>query len=353
MATAQIPPAETRPSAPYLEPADVPVLLVQLQDDLTRSRWREAFWISVVVHLLAIIFLASSPRWIAVRPVYIATASDLLRDKELTYLEAPPDAQKVTKAPETNIISDKNRIATHRGPTIDRETLQRLLDARKPGVPGAPGVQSPPAPPPAVAQSQAPGQQQQQQPGRPGGGSPPDQGQMAKLESPPVGSAGPNFGAAAGGMSPSAQMQQALRGAAVARGGGGIGGEFGLGRGGSQGKVRSDIDIVSDTMGVDFGPYLARILQSVRIHWYSLIPEVARAPLMKSGKVSIQFAIMKDGRVAGMQLLAPSGDVSLDRAAWGGITASDPFPPLPREFGGQYLALRFHFYYNPEKADLE
>jgi len=26
---------------------------------------------------------------------------------------------------------------------------------------------------------------------------------------------------------------------------------------------------------------------------------------------------------------------------------------LPNEFGGQYLGLRFAFYYNPDKADLQ
>jgi len=56
--------------------------------------------------------------------------------------------------------------------------------------------------------------------------------------------------------------------------------------------------------------------------------------------------------VAGMKLVSSSGDVALDRGAWGGIRASDPFPPLPKEFGGQYLALRFGFYYNPDKGDL-
>jgi len=105
-------------------------------------------------------------------------------------------------------------------------------------------------------------------------------------------------------------------------------------------------------MGEDFGPYLSRVLHDVRENWYNLIPEIARAPLMKRGKVSIEFAILKDGRVAGMKLAAGSGDVALDRAAWGGVTGSNPFPPLPSEFSGQYLALRFHFYYNPERAEL-
>ena len=54
-----------------------------------------------------------------------------------------------------------------------------------------------------------------------------------------------------------------------------------------------------------------------------------------------------------MRSSRPSGDVALDRAAWGGITASAPFAPLPSEFHGPYLALRFHFYYNPAKGDME
>ena len=113
------------------------------------------------------------------------------------------------------------------------------------------------------------------------------------------------------------------------------------------------LDVLSDTQGVDFGPYLKRVVDNVRRNWYELIPESARAPLMKKGKVSIEFAITKEGRVAGMQIIGPSGDIALDRAAYGGITSSNPFPPLPSEFSGQYLALRFHFFYNPDRSDLQ
>jgi TonB family protein len=118
-----------------------------------------------------------------------------------------------------------------------------------------------------------------------------------------------------------------------------------------QGRALGAVDVLSDTMGVDFGPYLARVLHDVKKNWYSLIPESARPPLKKKGKVSIEFAILKDGSVSGMRLAdcGSSGDVKLDRAAWGGIVASRPFPPLPPEFGGEYLALRMHFLYNPDK----
>jgi len=91
----------------------------------------------------------------------------------------------------------------------------------------------------------------------------------------------------------------------------------------------------------------------VRMNWYNLIPEEARPPLLKKGKVSIEFVITKEGKVEGMTLRSPSGDVALDRAAWGGITASNPFAPLPPEFHGPYIALRFHFYYNPAKGEVE
>ena len=151
-------------------------------------------------------------------------------------------------------------------------------------------------------------------------------------------------------MSAGEAIQQAAQGAAANRAGGaGQEGDFGLGTG-AHGRQQGALEILSDTLGVDFGPYLQRILQDVRVNWYHLIPESAE---MKKGKLAIEFAITKDGKVADMRLVATSGDGALDRPAWGSITASDPFPPLPSEFTGPFLALRFRFYYNPDKADLQ
>jgi TonB family protein len=48
-----------------------------------------------------------------------------------------------------------------------------------------------------------------------------------------------------------------------------------------------------------------------------------------------------------MQYESISGDVTLDHAAWGGVMAAEPFPPLPREFKGDHLTLCFDFFYNP------
>ena len=333
----------------YLEMHEVPALLIQLQDDLSRSRQREAFWISVVVHLAIVILVVNSARLERLmhrRSVILVSPQDLMKQKELTYLELPPDEQKLTKRPDTNRISDKDRIATSKAPQLDRKELKKILDSARLGPPGRPAQSQPTAPAPAAQAPQAP----QEQPSPPP--PPPDHNQVARLQTPPAERPAPSF--STGAVSAGSAIEQAARAAISNRGGyGGDGGDYGLGQGRQGGEAIGPMDVLSDTMGVDFGPYLARVLHDVRENWYRIIPESARAPLMKKGKVSIEFAILKNGQVAGLQIVGTSGDVALDRAAYGGITASKPFPPLPTEFGGQYLALRFHFYYNPDKSDIQ
>ena len=326
--------------------ARVPHLLIQLQDDLQRSRKREAVWISVIVHLLVFIALWNLPlieKYVGWHPAVVVPMDS--KDKNLTFLALPPDLQKPTRKPNTNIASDKDRIATSRRPQLDPKELQKILATPPPGAPGMTGPRAPQAPPQAMAQNQPPAPQQgQQQTPRPQFQS----DQAAQLQMP----ARPNnaFAKYGGGMTPGQAIQQATQGAAANRAaGGGQEGDFGLGTG-ARGRALGNLEILSDTQGVDFGPYLQRILQDVRENWYRAIPESAE---MKKGKLQIEFAITKDGKVADMRLTAGSGDVALDRAAWAGISASNPFPPLPNNFTGPYLALRFRFYYNPDKADLQ
>ena len=110
-----------------------PHLLIQLEDDLERSRMREAFWISVVVHLMVVILLVFSPKIVSgmLKGVELNTPADLMRNQQMTYLDLPPDMQKEPKvAPKTNVLSDKNRIAESRHPTIDKKTLEELTPRR-------------------------------------------------------------------------------------------------------------------------------------------------------------------------------------------------------------------------------
>ncbi len=108
------------------------------------------------------------------------------------------------------------------------------------------------------------------------------------------------------------------------------------------------IAVLSDTLGVDLGPYVWLVQENVTYNWYNWYkfnPQPARGI---QGKASIEFAITKDGKIAGMKLIASSGDIALDRDVWRAVSASQPFPPLPKEFGGQYVAFRLRYDYSRE-----
>jgi len=95
--------------------------------------------------------------------------------------------------------------------------------------------------------------------------------------------------------------------------------------------------VLNNTQGVDLRSYLQTVEKILKIKWYNLIPESARPPIMIRGQVVIEFAILKDGKIAGMKLVSGSGDVALDRGAWGAITASNPLPSPPPQFTGSAL----------------
>ncbi|MCI0363869.1 MAG: TonB C-terminal domain-containing protein, partial [Phycisphaerales bacterium] len=112
----------------------------------------------------------------------------------------------------------------------------------------------------------------------------------------------------------------------------------------SPGQLKSNLELLSDPMGVDFRPYLVRVLANVRRNWFAIMPESAK--LGRRGRVAIQFAIDREGRVPKLVIVGSSGADALDRAAVAGISASNPFPPLPTEFRGSQIRLQFTFNYN-------
>jgi len=331
-------------------PDDVPHLLIQLQYDLSRARKREALWLSVILHFLVIILLWNTDKIMALwsHPVELAIKTDN-SDKNATYLELPPDAQKLTRRPDAKIASDKDRIATSKAPQINRDDLKKLLQSRRPGNPGA-STPEPPAqgqpPQNQIAQGQQPAAPQEQNQGI---SQPQPSDQTSQLQTPPRNNRPvPNFNTTT---TAGSAIQQAVEAAAANRGhygGSGNNGDYGLSQGRGGAKALDQAEILTDTMGVDFGPYLTRVLQVVRQNWYAIMPESVYPPIRKQGKLAIEFVILKDGKVSSMTLHTTSGDVALDRAAWGSITASNPLPPLPKEFPGQILGLRFYYFYNLE-----
>jgi TonB family protein len=311
------------------------LLIGDLREDVAKYRKREAVWISLAVHAAALLALIFIPKWIPTAPVIVPLQP---KNQSTIFINGLP-APKVAP-PKTNIISDQNRMA--QTPQPSKETLRKIIDPTPPGPPRP----SPPAQQPTPAVQAQQGQQSQ-----PASEVPQQQRttETAKLETP----APKNnpFSVA----SPGTSVDQAIRAAADRPAHAST--SFGSGSYGSGLHPRVDtagnMEILSDTMGVDFGPYMKRLKITVQDHWEPLIPEAAMPPMMKKGRVVIEFAIMKDGTIAGMRMVGGSGDVALDRAAWGALTNAIPLPRLPVQFSGDYLLIRAAFYYNPDKNDFE
>ena len=274
-------------------------------------------------------YLAYGPRYF--QHVRVVNPSDILRqrEKEITSVDLT-DAIKKMKS-ETKPLQKNPRAES---PTIDQKTLEAMRKAEPP----KPQPQPEQPPPPQVAQ--------QPQPPPPTQPLPNNQQSVVEAPKPKPAPTVPNFNTGPPiPATPSARLP-----ATPPRPQPTFGGELGGGSKNGPGSA-GGAEILSDTMGVDFGPYMRRIVYDTERAWWPIIPEIARPPLNKQGRVIIRFKIMKDGSVKEMKLEGPSGDVSLDRAAWGGITGASPFPQLPKEFKGPYLELRFYFLYNIKPGD--
>src|SRR6185437_83305 len=104
------------------DPAELHLLIEELEDERERGRRRESVWISVVLHLLLILGFVIQPKFfpnLFSSKDKLVLVSPEMQDKDIQFLALPKDAQKPTTAPKTNIISDKNRIAQARTPSLD------------------------------------------------------------------------------------------------------------------------------------------------------------------------------------------------------------------------------------------
>ncbi|MGA9250238.1 MAG: TonB family protein, partial [Candidatus Acidiferrales bacterium] len=153
--------------------------------------------------------------------------------------------------------------------------------------------------------------------------------------------------------SPGREMQDQLQDAVKHASGGSYGvsggvprgaGGGGSGRGGPQ--VGNNVTILTPTEGVDFNSYITRLVARVRQNWYAVMPESAY--MGDKGVVAITFRINHDGSFPSenFNLERTSGKDPLDTAAMSAIRTTNPFDPLPPQFKGPFIELRFIFFYN-------
>lgn len=105
-------------------------------------------------------------------------------------------------------------------------------------------------------------------------------------------------------------------------------------------------EVLSDTQGVNFQPYLHDLLAAVYAQWVQRLPAEAKPPQKVAGDTTIRLRILPDGTLSSMHLDDSTRDDELNRAAWGAIAGQGRFPPLPAAFHGPQLELRIHFKVN-------
>jgi len=311
--------------------------------DPESQRWRfRAIFLLCILSYLAVAALLTGVSSVMRRHAELLALEEQSKPPEETFLLLPPELVKPIRPPKTNTLSDQNRIARGRSPIVTPQAPPQAYSKGKSPLPEIAGGGKPAAQPPAPPAPPAPKP-------APGGGSPPapapqQKEDALKLEDVPKPASSPRYLAMA---TPQEMIEGATHAAAQ-----GQARSHAVGPGDSMGQFNNPnsnfsipgAQILSDTQGVDFGPYLARIIYMVRQNWYAVIPESAR--LGQKGRVMLDFDIQKDGSVPGLELAASSGAEPLDRAAEASINASIPFPPLPSEFHGNHLKLRFIFLYN-------
>ena len=322
-----------------------PHLLLELETERTVSRRKETFLLSVIAHLLIVLLVVTQPDLFrrALEEVGVSQP----RPQDVTMLYQPPDLPEVETPPDTPVLSDSDRRAQpgveepppleYRPPVpppLPPGFLERELEERAMGELPEIGLPEFPEAAPEVDDAQ------------------PDEGQRAALEpvQPPETAPPPTEAKLTllQIVPPSRGTDAILKGMAKERASGRGGQSF---QGGfpSTGPQNPNLyipgpQILSDTMGVNFHPYLLRMLALVRRNWYAVIPEIAR--LGRQGRVVVQFSILRDGSVPDLILSEGSGTRSLDSAALVSIRLSNPFPALPQEFPGEDIRMQFTYLYN-------
>jgi TonB family protein len=315
---------------------------------------------TLLVHLFLGLLLMIVPAYLpepARRPAIDVSVHNV------TPLVAPP-VQLSQRAPNTGKVSSEvnlRGLLARNTPVPTPPAPTRPAAPKQVDLPPSPAPKQPdpePAPPAPAPQPEPPSSQPQGELTARNTPAPPAPPEIQPTEKPKLAFETPRSQAVASGVPRVFETPKRTSveeaGRAIARGGGGGGLAVGdLGSDGSGGlgealrgspSLRSGLELLSDPMGADFKPYLIQILSTVRRNWLAVLPESAR--LGRRGKVQIQFSIDRSGAVPKLVIALASGTDALDRAAVAGISASNPFPPLPGDFKGQQVRLQFTFLYN-------
>jgi len=95
-----------------------------------------------------------------------------------------------------------------------------------------------------------------------------------------------------------------------------------------------------NSFGQQYAWYVASMRARISANWLlaTISPNITSAP-----RVYLSFQISRDGTITNVQVTQPSGVPEVDRSALRAILASNPLPPLPRDYSGGSVDVQFYF----------
>ncbi|HEY6464671.1 MAG TPA: TonB C-terminal domain-containing protein [Candidatus Acidoferrales bacterium] len=302
------------------------------------SKWDNLARIgSIAAHIVLILLLVNLPKiFSSSTPSAVAVTPE---QKEISMLYLPPEQAPRPPAPKMPRIDPK--MLERMAPPVEKPLVPEPTPP--PPQPVKPKPDLPEAPTPHVATPQPP--PPQQPPQQLAQNTPPPQPQ-SQLE--PIKPSSNHLNLQLPNESPGQVLQQQEQDAIKRHGPGvyipndqGPSGQPGHGPPG-----RNAVNILTPTQGVDFNPYIQRMLNTIYRNWVAVMPQSAM--LGDKGVVYITFQINPDGSVQppDPQMERTSSKPPLDTAAMSSIRASNPFEPLPKEFHGPYMRFGIFFLYN-------
>ncbi|HUP01012.1 MAG TPA: energy transducer TonB [Gemmatimonadota bacterium] len=99
-------------------------------------------------------------------------------------------------------------------------------------------------------------------------------------------------------------------------------------------RAGPDLPVTLEGRPFEFPWYLEALVRKVERNW---------RPGGGALKTTIYFRITRGGRITETRVESSSGSFLFDQAAQRAVQASDPMPPLPEEYSGDYLGVYFDF----------
>jgi TonB family protein len=289
--------------------------------------WREGVLLSIIVHLMMVIFLLLAPKlfpYDAAAARARALRLQQPQEEPPTFVFVQPRIDPVApKPPERAENSDQDRVRRSpekapappnelpfsRGNTTERVEQQQREVARGQG----------PAPDAAAGQ---------QAENAPTSQAPSDSPSLLSTRPPAAQSGANGRSPVAGGALGDAlrNLQRYVQRDQFDNPGGG--GQFGP-------------EIQFDTKGVEFGPWIRRFIAQVKRNWF-----IPYAAMSMKGHVVVTFNVHKDGTLTDLTVVGPCPVDAFNNAAFGALASSNPTQPLPPEYPSDKAFFTVTFFYN-------